>query len=122
RTPPPRRGRSDPRQLAACRSASRARASRRRVRAREQSRMAGTPRNSGLARRRLPCQAIDAMASKGQRLELADAAALVRRRDSVACGFVSGQPTGFLGTLATRDDLEDVVLYTGLLVEPYGFL
>jgi len=62
------------------------------------------------------------MASKGQRLELADAAALVHRRDSVACGFVSGQPPGFLGALATRDDLEDVVLYTGLLAEPYGFL
>jgi acyl-CoA hydrolase len=62
------------------------------------------------------------MASKGQRLELADAVALVRRRDTIACGFVSGQPTGFLGALGTRTDLEDVVLYTGLLAEPYGFL
>ena len=62
------------------------------------------------------------MASKGQRLEVVDAVALVRPRDTIACGFVSGQPTGFLGALATRDDLEDVVLYTGLLVEPFGFL
>src|SRR5262249_40047385 len=51
RPPPPRRGMSGRRQPAACRSASRARASRRRVRTREQSRMAATPRNSGLARR-----------------------------------------------------------------------
>jgi acyl-CoA hydrolase len=62
------------------------------------------------------------MASTGRRLELADAAALIRARDTVACGFVSGQPTGLLGALATRNDLEEVVLYTGLLVEPYGFL
>jgi acyl-CoA hydrolase len=62
------------------------------------------------------------MASKGQRVEVADAVALVRPRDTIACGFVSGQPTGFLGVLGARDDLEDVVLYTGLLVEPFGFL
>jgi acyl-CoA hydrolase len=62
------------------------------------------------------------MAAKGRRLALADAVALVHPRDTIACGFVSGQPTGLLGTLATRGDLEDVVLYTGLLVEPYAFL
>ena len=62
------------------------------------------------------------MGAKGQRLELADAVALVRPRDTVACGFVSAQPTGFLAALGARDDLEEVVLYTGLLVEPYAFL
>ena len=48
--------------------------------------------------------------------------ALVRPRDTVACGFVSAQPTGLLGALGARTDLEEVVLYTGLLVEPYTFL
>jgi len=62
------------------------------------------------------------MGAKGQRLELADAAALVRPRDTVACGFVSAQPTGLLGAIGARSDLEEVVLYTGLLVEPYSFL
>jgi acyl-CoA hydrolase len=62
------------------------------------------------------------MGAKGQRLELADAVALVRPRDTVACGFVSAQPTGLLGALGARTDLEEVVLYTGLLVEPYTFL
>ena len=60
------------------------------------------------------------MAAKGRRLALADAAALVHPRDTIACGFVSGQPTGLLGALATRGDLEDIVLSTGLLVEPYA--
>lgn len=59
------------------------------------------------------------MVGKGQRLDLAGAAALVCPRDLIACGFVSGQPTGVLGALGARDDLEDVVLYTGLLVEPH---
>jgi len=64
----------------------------------------------------------DAMAAKGRQLALADAVALVHPRDTIACGFVSGQPAGLLGALATRGDLEDVVLYTGLLAQPYAFL
>lgn len=62
------------------------------------------------------------MPAKSQRLDLTAAAALVRAHDSIACGFVSGQPAGFLGALGTRTDLVDVVLYTGLLSEPYGGL
>ena len=62
------------------------------------------------------------MGAKGQLLELGDAAALVRPRDTVAFGFVSAQPTGLLGAIGTRNDLEEVVLYTGLLVEPFAFL
>src|SRR5262245_30256438 len=62
------------------------------------------------------------MARADTRLELADAVALVRPNDTIACGFVSGQPAGFLGALATRTDLVNVVLYTGLLSEPYGGL
>ena len=60
------------------------------------------------------------MGAKGQRLELTDAATLVRPRDTVACGFVSAQPTGLLEALGARTDLEEVVVYTGLLVEPFA--
>ncbi|MCC6766341.1 MAG: 4-hydroxybutyrate CoA-transferase [Deltaproteobacteria bacterium] len=60
--------------------------------------------------------------TKGRRLPLADAAALVRPRDTLACGLVAGQPAGFLDALGARRDLEDVVLYTGLLLQPYALL
>ena len=59
---------------------------------------------------------------KGQKLELAAAASLVRRRDSLLCGFVAGQPVGLLEALGARTDLEDIVLYTGLLQRPYALL
>jgi acyl-CoA hydrolase len=50
------------------------------------------------------------------------AVALVRPRDSLVCGFVSGQPAGFLEALGRRTDLDDVTLYTGLLSQPYSLL
>jgi len=59
---------------------------------------------------------------KGQKLALADAARLVRPRDVVSCGFVAGQPIGFLEALGARTDLEDIALYTGLLLRPYALL
>jgi acyl-CoA hydrolase len=59
---------------------------------------------------------------KGQKLALADAARLVRPRDVLLCGFVAGQPVGFLEALGARTDLEDVTLYTGLLLRPYALL
>ena len=65
--------------------------------------------------------AVERMA-KGQRLDLDAAARLVRPRDTVACGFVAGQPAGILEAFGRRTDLEDVVLYTGLLMRPYAFL
>jgi acyl-CoA hydrolase len=55
-------------------------------------------------------------------LSVADAAALIAPRDTVACGFVSGQPQGILDALGARTDLEDVELSTGLLAAPYAFL
>ena len=58
----------------------------------------------------------------GRQIDLAAAAALVRPRDTVVTGFVSGQAAGILGALGERGDLEDVTLYTGLLVEPYALL
>ena len=60
--------------------------------------------------------------SKGKRIEVDAAAGLVRPRDTVLCGFVAGQPAGILEALGARTDLEDVVLYTGLLMRPYAFL
>jgi acyl-CoA hydrolase len=60
--------------------------------------------------------------TKGRRLSLADAAALIRPRDTLVCGFVAGQPVGFLEALGARRDLVDVVLYTGLLLQPYTLL
>lgn len=59
---------------------------------------------------------------KATRLSLDAAAALVRPHDSLACGFVAGQPAGFLDALGARGDLVDVVLYTGLLLQPYTLL
>jgi acyl-CoA hydrolase len=59
---------------------------------------------------------------KGQMLPLADAARLVRPRDVVSCGFVAGQPVGFLEALGARTDLEDIALYSGLLLRPYALL
>jgi acyl-CoA hydrolase len=60
--------------------------------------------------------------AKGRRLDLAAAAALVRPRDTLLCGFVAGQPAGILDALGARPDLADVVLYTGLLLRPYTLL
>lgn len=59
---------------------------------------------------------------KAQKLPLDEAARLVRRRDSLVFGFVAGQPVGFLEALGARTDLEDVVLYTGLLLRPYALM
>jgi len=59
---------------------------------------------------------------KGQRLEVDAAVRLIRPHDSLACGFVAGQPAGLLEALGARTDLEDIVLYTGLLMRPYVLL
>src|SRR5881392_4320571 len=62
------------------------------------------------------------MKPKSQKLDLEAAARLVQPRDSLLCGFVAGQPVGFLEALGARTDLEDVALYTGLLLRPYALL
>ena len=59
---------------------------------------------------------------KSSQLDVAAAARLVRPRDTVIAGFAAGQPVGFLEALGARSDLEDVVLYTGLLLRPYALL
>jgi len=60
--------------------------------------------------------------TKGRECSAADAAALIARRDTVFCGFVSGQPAGILAALGERTDLEDVTLMTGILAAPYALL
>lgn len=57
-----------------------------------------------------------------RRLEPAEAAALIRPRDTVLSGLATGQPVTILDALGARQDLEDVTLYTGLLVRPHPFL
>ena len=59
---------------------------------------------------------------KSHKLDLEAAARLVLPRDSLLCGFVAGQPVGFLEALGARTDLVDVVLHTGLLSRPYALL
>ncbi len=62
------------------------------------------------------------MSSKGRELSVGDAAALIAARDTVLCGFVSGQPAGILDALGARTDLEELLLLTGLLAAPYALL
>src|SRR6266581_748608 len=62
------------------------------------------------------------MKPKSQKLDPEAAARLVQPRDTVLCGFVAGQPVGFLDALGARTDLEDVALYTGLLTRPFALL
>ena len=58
----------------------------------------------------------------GRRLELAEAARLVRPRDTVLSGFAAGQPVGLLDALGARPDLDELVIYTGLLIRPFAML
>src|SRR5881296_1170562 len=62
------------------------------------------------------------MKPKSRKLDPEAAARLVQPRDTVLCGFVAGQPVGFLEALGARTDLEDVALYTGLLTRPFALL
>src|SRR6266446_6083432 len=62
------------------------------------------------------------MKPKSRKLDPEAAARLVRPRVSLLCRFVAGQPVGFLEALRARTDLEDVVLYTGLLTQPFALL
>lgn len=62
------------------------------------------------------------MSGQGNEVSVEKAVALVRPRDVLVCGFVAGQPAGFLEALGNRADLEDVAIYTGLLAAPYALL
>jgi acyl-CoA hydrolase len=62
------------------------------------------------------------MTRKGKQLDAAAAAALIRPRDVLLCGFVAGQPVALLEAIGERSDLEDVVLYCGILGRPYALL
>jgi acyl-CoA hydrolase len=58
----------------------------------------------------------------GRRLAIGEAVALIQPRDTVLCGFAAGQPVGLLEALGARRDLEEIVLFTGLLIRPYALL
>jgi acyl-CoA hydrolase len=58
----------------------------------------------------------------GRRLELEEAARLIQPHDAVLCGFAAGQPVGLLEAIGARQDLEDLTLFTGLLIRPYALL
>lgn len=62
------------------------------------------------------------MSGQGNEVSIEAAIALVRPRDVAVCGFVAGQPSGFLEALGNRTDLEEVAIYTGLLAGPYSLL
>lgn len=57
-----------------------------------------------------------------RRLEVSEAAALIRPRDTVATGLATGQPPGLLEALGERNDLEELILYSGLFTQPYKLL
>jgi hypothetical protein len=62
------------------------------------------------------------MSGQGNQVTVEAAVALVRPRDVLVCGFVAGQPAGFLEALGNRTDLEELAVYTGLLAAPYSLL
>ncbi|MBM4244177.1 MAG: hypothetical protein FJ148_10225 [Deltaproteobacteria bacterium] len=62
------------------------------------------------------------MSGQGNQVTIEEAVAHVRPRDVLVCGFVAGEPAGFLEALGVRTDLEEVAVYTGLLAVPYSLL
>ncbi|MBX3026749.1 4-hydroxybutyrate CoA-transferase [bacterium] len=46
----------------------------------------------------------------------------LRRNDTVAVPIATGQPAAFLAALGERDDWDGLTVFSGLLIEPYGFL
>jgi acyl-CoA hydrolase len=57
-----------------------------------------------------------------KRLDVAEAAALIHPRDTVATGLATGQPPGLLEALGERGDFDQLVLYSGLFARPYQLL
>lgn len=60
--------------------------------------------------------------SKCRQLRVEEAAQLIQARDSVLCGFATGQPVGLLEAIGARTDLDQVTIHTGLLIRPYALL
>src|SRR6185503_18159942 len=101
-------------------------AKRTRMRARSVFERTPSTAGSGRYRSRTLSRAIPSCHRGGvpspRELSVVDAAGLIARRDTVLCGFVSGQPKGILDALGARDDLDDVLLFTGILAAPYALL
>lgn len=52
----------------------------------------------------------------------AEAAQLVRGADTVAVPIATGQPAAFLHALGDRSDFADLMVFTGLVIQPYSVL
>src|SRR5438552_19104161 len=89
---------------------------------RSRPRSAGGRRRSRRPGRSCPEASRAAVTGKGRRLELAEAAGLVRPHDTVACGFAEGEPVGLLDAIGARPDLEDLTILAGLLVPRHALL
>lgn len=50
---------------------------------------------------------------------VAEAVRLIAPRDTLAAPIATGQPAAFLAALGDRADWEDLIIFTGLLIEPY---
>lgn len=46
----------------------------------------------------------------------------IRGDDTIAVPIATGQPAAFLSALGERDDWNGLTIFSGLLIEPYGFL
>jgi len=58
---------------------------------------------------------------RGGRLELAEAAGLVRPRDTVACDSRRESPSGLLDAIGARPDLEDLTILRACSSTPMPF-
>jgi acyl-CoA hydrolase len=47
---------------------------------------------------------------------------LLRPNDIIAAPIATGQPAAFLSALGERDDWDGLTVFSGILIEPYGFL
>jgi len=53
---------------------------------------------------------------------LQDAVALLHPTDTIGVPIATGQPSAFLAALAGRNDYQNLVIFTGLVIEPYPVL
>lgn len=48
--------------------------------------------------------------------------AMLRPNDTIAAPIATGQPAAFLSAIGDRDDWDGLTVFSGLLIEPYGFI
>jgi acyl-CoA hydrolase len=67
-------------------------------------------------------QIASAAVYRRKRCSARDAVGRLTREDTLAVPIATGQPAGFLSALGEREDWRSLVIFGGLLTEPYGFL